>query len=239
MRVSIFVSCLADQFRPQIGMGMVCVLDRLGIAFDVPRGQTCCGQPAFNSGFRSEARTVARQFMRAFAGAEVIVAPSGSCAAMVRNYMPTLFEPDSDERAMATEIAQRTHEFSEFLVDVLGVSDVGASFPHKVAFHPSCHLLRELGVRDAPRALLRAVRRLELVELPDANTCCGFGGMFSVKYPDISAAMARTKASHVAGTGAEYVVANDAGCLMQIEGLMRREGHTVGALHIAEVLGHA
>jgi L-lactate dehydrogenase complex protein LldE len=239
MRVSIFITCLADQFRPQIGRCMVRLFDRLDIAYDVPRRQTCCGQPAFNSGNRREAGVVARQFLNAFADAELIVAPSGSCAAMVKNYLPSLFAPGSDDHAAAVTIAGRIHELSEFLVDVLKIADVGATFPHRVALHPSCHLLRELGVRDAPRVLLRAVNRLELVPLPDAETCCGFGGMFSIKYPDISVAMGRVKATQVAGTGAEFVVANDTGCLMQMEGVLHRMGAPVGALHLAEILGHA
>lgn len=237
VRVSIFITCLVDQFRPGVGLGMVRVLDRLGIDHRMPRAQTCCGQPAFNSGAHAEARLVARQFIDAFSDAEHIVAPSGSCTAMAKNYLPTLFAERSRERQRALDIASRVREFSDFLVNVVGAVDVGASFPHKVTLHPSCHLLRELHVTDAPRALLGAVRGIELVDLPDAETCCGFGGTFAVKYADISAAMGRDKIANVDRTGAEYVVTNDAGCLMHLAGLLHRTGGRVMPLHLAEVLG--
>jgi L-lactate dehydrogenase complex protein LldE len=236
MRVSLFITCLVDQFHPEVAVGVVRVLRRLGVGLDVPMGQTCCGQPAFNSGCPHEARTAARQFLATFRDAEYIVTPSGSCGAMARQFLPTLFEPDSDEHRASLAVAGRVYEFSEFLVDVLGVSDVGASFPHRVTYHDSCHLLRGLNVRDPPRQLLHAVPDLELVELGASETCCGFGGTFSVKYPDISVAMGEDKIHHVERSGAEYLIANDTGCLMHLRGLLSRRGIPVQAIHLAQVL---
>lgn len=238
MRVSVFVTCLADQFQPAAVWGMLRVFDRLGIKYDVPRTQTCCGQPAFNAGFRDEARQVARHFLEVFRDAELIVAPSGSCAAMARNHMADLFDEGSAERQEAGEIGKRTFEFSEFIVDRVHVTDVGARFPHKVALHRSCHLLRGLGVRDAPVALLRQVKDIDVVELPSAETCCGFGGVFAVKYPDLSGAIGAQKLAALRSTGAEFVVANDAGCLMHIGGLLHRAGDPARPMHLAELLGH-
>jgi L-lactate dehydrogenase complex protein LldE len=237
VRVSIFATCLVDQFRPEVGLAMVRVLDRLGIAHQLPPAQTCCGQPAFNSGFSDEARIVARQFLRAFADAEHIVAPSGSCTAMARNYIPGLFTAGSPEHQHAIEIASRVRELSDFLVNVAHTVDVGARFPHRVTLQPSCHLLRELGVDDAPRTLLSAVKDIDIIPLPSAETCCGFGGTFAVKYSAISAAMGRDKVVNIASTGAEFVVSNDSGCLMHIGGLLHRNGSAVRAVHLAEVIG--
>ena len=184
MKVSLFITCLADQFRPEVGLGMVRVFDRLGVAYDFPPGQTCCGQPARNAGRFDDARAVGRQFLRAFGDAETIVAPSGSCVSMVKHHLPELFAPGSAEHDAARAIAARVHELSQFLVDVLHADDVGAAFPHRVTYHDSCHLLRELGVKDQPRRLLGHVRGLELVEMAGSDTCCGFGGLFAVKQPE-------------------------------------------------------
>ncbi|HVC19911.1 MAG TPA: (Fe-S)-binding protein [Vicinamibacterales bacterium] len=236
MRVSVFITCLVDQFHPEVALGMVRVLERLGVACDVPAQQTCCGQPAFNSGCPAEARIVGRQFLSAFASADVIVAPSGSCTAMAKVHLPGLFAPGTPEQAEASAIAARVHEFSEFLVRGLGVTDVGAVFPHRVTYHDSCHLLRELGVRDEPRRLLAGVRGLDLIELPASDTCCGFGGTFAVKYPEISGAMGREKIAAVERTGAEYLVANDTGCLMHLRGLLARQPVAPRAVHLAEIL---
>lgn len=236
MRLSLFITCLVDQFHPEIGLGMVCVLERLGVACDFPDAQTCCGQPAFNAGCPDEARLVARQFIRAFRDSELIVAPSGSCVSFVKHHLPSLFEPGSDEHREAMSIAGRVHEFSQFLVGVLGKDDVGAAFAHRVTYHDSCHLLRELGVKDEPRRLLAKVRGLELVDTPAPDTCCGFGGVFSITQPDISAAMGHDKIENIRRAGAEYVVACDTGCLMHLRGLMSRGGAPVKALHLAEVL---
>jgi L-lactate dehydrogenase complex protein LldE len=236
MRAALFVTCLVDQFHPEIGLGMVTVLERLGVACDFPAAQTCCGQPAYNAGCPDQARSVARQFLRAFRDAGHIVAPSGSCVSFAKLHLPPLFEAGSPEHQDAVAIAQRLHEFSQFLVHVMGTEDVGAAFPHRVTYHDSCHLLRELGVKDEPRRLLARVRGLELVEMASSDTCCGFGGVFSIKQPEISAAMAADKVDHIRRSGAECVVAGDAGCLMNIRGLMRRRGVSVRAMHLAEVL---
>lgn len=218
---------------------MVDVLERLGATCDVPAEQTCCGQPAFNSGCPQEARDVGRRFLQAFRAAECVVAPSGSCTAMLRVHLPELFAHGTPEHADARELAGRVYEFSEFVVGRLGVTDVGARFPHRVAYHDSCHLLRELGVREQPRALLEEVRDIDLAPLADSDVCCGFGGTFSIKFPDISAAMGHDKIRSIVASGAEYVVANDTGCLMHLRGLLARDGVSVRAVHLAQVLSCA
>jgi L-lactate dehydrogenase complex protein LldE len=236
MRVSIFVTCLVDQFHPEVGRAMLAVLDRLGIGYEFPSGQTCCGQPAFNAGCHEEAARVARQFVAAFADSEIIVAPSGSCAEMARERIPSLFALGSPERRQAERVAARVREFSDFLVNVVQVTDVGARFAHRVTYHDSCHLLRGLGICDEPRALLAQVRGAEVVDLPASATCCGFGGTFAVKYPAISREMGREKLRAVLETGAEYLVACDTGCLMHLRGMIARESLPIRALHLAEVL---
>ncbi len=236
MRVSLFITCLVDQFCPEIGLAAVRLLDRLGVGVDVPLAQTCCGQPAFNAGCRHEARTVARQFLHAFRDADLIVAPSGSCAEMARRHIPSLFPAGSAEAALAAAIGSRVRELSDFLVNVLHVTDVGARFPHRVAYHDSCHLLRGLGLADEPRRLLAAVRDLTLVPLPASDTCCGFGGTFSFKYPDISAAMGRDKTENLARSGADYFTAGDAGCLLHVRGLLGRAGSPLRAVHVVDFL---
>jgi len=214
----------------------VTVLDRLGVRYEVPRAQTCCGQPAFNAGCVDEAARVARQFLRAFADAELIVVPSGSCAEMVKVHMPSLFAEGSRERLDAARLGPRVREFTQFLVHDLQRIDVGARFPHRVTYHDSCHLLRGVGVRDEPRALLRRVRDLEFVELEASDTCCGFGGTFAVKYPSISGGMGREKLARVTASGAEYLVAADTGCLMHLRGVIARQQRPVRAIHLAEIL---
>lgn len=236
MRVSIFVTCLVDQFHPEVGHAMLAVLDRLGIRYDFPKRQTCCGQPAFNSGCPKEAARVARQFVAAFADSEIVVAPSGSCVEMVKKRVPSLFADGSAGRQEAERVAARVREFSDFLVNVVNVTDVGARFPHRVTYHDSCHLLRGLGIRREPRALLAEVREANVVELEASDTCCGFGGTFAVKYPAISGEMGREKLRHVMQTGVEYLVACDTGCLMHLRGMIAREQLPVRALHLAEVL---
>ena len=237
MRVSIFITCLVDQFHPEVGQAMLAVFDRLGIHSHVPRGQTCCGQPAFNSGCRDEATRVARQFVTAFAGGDdVIVAPSGYCTEMVKKHVPALFADGSRERAEAEAVGGRVREFSDFLVNVVGVTDVGARFAHKVTYHDSCHLLRGLGIRHEPRALLAAVRDASVVDLPASDTCCGFGGTFAMKYPAISGEMGQEKLQYAMATGAEYLVACDTGCLMHLRGMIVRGALPLRAVHLAEVL---
>ena len=236
VKASLFVTCLIDQFYPQVGEAVVKVLHRLGVEVSFPSDQTCCGQPAFNAGHWREAAPVGRRFLELFQGDEYVVVPSGSCASMVKAFYPELFRDDPETLALAQSVGERTYEFSEFLVKVLGVTDVGASFFGRVAYHEACHLLRELGVSDEPRQLLRDVRGAELVELEGADACCGFGGLFSVKYPQISAAILDKKLRAVDHTGADVLVANDAGCLMHMAGAMSRQGMTARPMHLAELL---
>ncbi|MDE3166097.1 MAG: (Fe-S)-binding protein [Acidobacteriota bacterium] len=235
-RVSLFVTCMVDQLFPKVGMAMAGVLERLGYEIDFPEDQTCCGQPAFNSGYRDEARAAARHFLKVFEGCEQIVAPSGSCTSMVTHHFAELFhkEPETLERVHALE--RRVREFSTFLTEVAGVEDVGARFEQVVTFHDGCHALRELGIRSAPRRLLANVRGLELREMVPAEECCGFGGTFSVKFAELSGAMARTKVEAIVKTGAKTVVSLDPSCLMQIQGALSRAGSDVRTMHLAEVL---
>ncbi len=235
-RVSLFVTCIVDQLFPEVGIAMAEVLERIGYRVDFPEAQTCCGQPAFNSGYRDEARSVARHFLRAFHDAEYIVVPSGSCTSMIAHHYRELFEKEPALLDEAQSIASRVWEFSRFLTGVAKVDDVGAAFPHTVTYHDSCHALRELGIKQGPRALLSRVRGLTLKEMDIPEECCGFGGTFSVKFPEVSGGMARTKVDAILRTGAEYVVSLDSSCLMQIRGALSRQGVPVGAIHLAEVL---
>ncbi|MGI8603760.1 MAG: (Fe-S)-binding protein [Verrucomicrobiales bacterium] len=238
MRVTLFIPCFIEAIYPRVAAAMVRVLERLGHTTDVARGQTCCGQPPFNAGFWPEARAVARRQIRLFKDAEVVVIPSGSCGAMVKNFYLELFrgQPEADE---VRRLAAKTWEFSEFIFTFLGVREVGASFPGRVTFHDGCHSLRELGTKQAPRELLRAVRGLELVEMKEAETCCGFGGTFAIKFPQISTAMAEVKGQSVIETNADYVISTDSSCLMQIEGWLERHSRReIRCLHLAEVLAH-
>jgi len=236
VRVSLFVTCLVDQFFPQIGLAMASVLERLGYRLDFPEAQTCCGQPAFNTGFRGEARSVARQFLKAFAGSDYIVCPSGSCTSMVRHHYAEIFHKNAESLAAAQSMAHRVFEFSEFLLRVAGCEDVGAQFDGAVTYHDSCHSLRELKLREEPRRLLRSVRGLELREMDTAEECCGFGGTFSVKFDDVSASMLASKIESIRRTGARAVVSADASCLMQIRGGLSRASLPIETLHLAEVL---
>lgn len=238
VRVALFITCLADQFFPEVGECVVKVLERLGVDVTFDLQQTCCGQPAFNTGYTEEARQVAGRMLDLFDGADYVVAPSGSCTTMVRVFYPELFASDPGRLAKARELGGKLYEFSEFLVKVLKVDDVGASFPHPVTYHDSCHLLRELGVSEEPGRLLRAVRGLDLVEMDDYKLCCGFGGTFSVKFPEVSVAMGNDKIESAVRTGAEYLVANDSGCLMHVAGLIRRRGLPLKTIHLAQVLAN-
>jgi L-lactate dehydrogenase complex protein LldE len=233
--VALFVTCLGDALFPDVGVATVRLLRRLGVTVDFPAAQTCCGQPHFNSGYRTEARELARHTLRTFARSPLVVAPSGSCAAMVKLEYPELFHDDPVWRPRAEDLARRTHELSDYLVNVLGVEDVGATFPGRVTYHMACHL-RGLGLLTEPERLLRRVRGLECVPLERADECCGFGGSFSVRYPGISGAMVQDKAAFIEKAGVDAVVATDAGCLMNIAGCLRRRGSRVRALHLAEVL---
>jgi L-lactate dehydrogenase complex protein LldE len=238
MRVALQVTCLNDALFPGVGQAVVTLLRRLGVEADFPEEQTCCGQPMVNTGYVDEAVPAVRSFVRAFEGYDAVVTPSGSCAGSVRHQHAIVARRSGDPdlvRATA-ELAPKTYELTEFLVDVLGVTDVGASFPHTVTYHPTCHSLRMLGVGDRPRRLLEEVRGLRLVELPQAEECCGFGGTFAVKNADTSVAMGSDKARHVRETGAEVLVAGDSSCLMHLGGLLDRQRSGVRTLHLAQVL---
>jgi L-lactate dehydrogenase complex protein LldE len=236
MRVSLFVTCLADVMYPQVGESVVRLLTRYGCEVDFPPTQTCCGQPAFNSGYQDEAREVARAMIRAFEHSDYVVSPSGSCTGMIHHYYPYLFENEPEWKLKAEALVKKTHEFSQFLVQVLGVSDLGAIFEEKVTYHPSCHAMRLLGVREEPMKLLENVKGVEIVELSHKEDCCGFGGTFAVKMADMSEAMVCEKARHVAETGATVLVGTDMGCLMNIDGRLNKEGKPVRVMHLAELL---
>ena len=212
------------------------VLERIGYEVEFRDRQTCCGQPAFNTGYRDEARAVAHHFLHVFRDAEYIVIPSGSCTSMIAHHYADLFQGDAATLAHAREVTSRVYEFSQFLLDIAGVDDVGARFDGDVTYHDSCHALREFGIKQGPRRLLSKVRGLTLREMDIAEECCGFGGTFSVKFPDVSGAMARTKIESIVRTGAPTVVAADSSCLMQIEGAIRRAGLGLRTMHLAEVL---
>lgn len=235
MKITLFIPCFIDQVYPQVGISVVKILEKLGHTVDYPEEQTCCGQPAFNSGLWDEARAVAQQALKAFRNAEVVVTPSGSCGAMMRVFYPDLFKGTPEHQEVCA-LAAKTFEFSEFLVKKLGVTDLGASFPAKATFHDGCHSLREMGVKTEPRELLKHVRGLELIEMNPAETCCGFGGTFSVKFPMISSAMGEGKCAAIAETNADYVISLDSSCLMHIQGMLDRQGKKVRGLHLAEVL---
>jgi len=238
MRIGLFVTCLTDTLFPGTGQAVVTVLERLGHQVGFPAAQACCGQMHFNTGYRREAVPMVRAMVAAFAGYDAVVSPSASCTSMVREYYPALAAEAGDAalaRAVA-EVAPRTWELSEYLTGVLGVTDVGAYFPHRVTYHPSCHSLRMLAVGDAPVRLLRAVRGLDLADLPDAESCCGFGGTFAVKNADVSAAICADKVAAIRQTGAEVVCAADNSCLMHIGGALTRQRSGVAAMHLAEIL---
>ncbi len=236
LRVALFVTCLVDFFRPSVGFAAVKLLEKAGCTVEVPRAQTCCGQPAYNSGDRANARAIALQVFDAFAGYEYVIAPSGSCAGMIRQHYPELFADDPVNLPRAQELAGRSWELVSFLVDVCGMRSVDACWDRQVTYHDACSGLRELGVKRQPRELLASVAGLRLTELPGAEVCCGFGGTFCVKYPDISDKMVTDKEADIAATGAEAVLAGDLGCLLNIAGKFHRQGRRVEVRHVAEVL---
>ncbi|MCW8087939.1 (Fe-S)-binding protein [Sabulicella glaciei] len=235
-RVALFVTCLVDLYRPSVGFAAIRLLEEAGCEVLVPEAQTCCGQPAYNTGDRRTAQDLARQVMDAFASCDYVVAPSGSCAAMIAHHYPALFDNDPHERARAVALAARTHELVSFLVDVRGMKEVEARYDGVAAYHDSCSGLRELGVKAQPRALLASVDGLTVRELAEPELCCGFGGTFCVKYPDISTRMVSDKVADIAGTGADTLLAGDMGCLLNMAGRLRREGREVRVRHVAEVL---
>jgi L-lactate dehydrogenase complex protein LldE len=235
MKVSLFITCLSDAIYPRVGEAMVRLLARYGVMVEFPSVQTCCGQPAFNSGYWKEARVTARTIIESFEDCDFVISPSGSCTGMIHHY-PKLFEDDPVMHEKALKLQSKSYEFSQFLVNVLGVTDVGATFAHKVTYHPSCHGSRLLGVKEEPLALINHVKGLEFVPLPFAEDCCGFGGTFAVKMSEISGAMVTEKSDHVKETEAEVLVGLDMACLLNIAGNLRYRNEPVRVMHLAELL---
>ena len=236
MKISLFVTCLTDTVAPEAGRAVVRLLERLGHTVEFRPEQTCCGQLHLNTGYRREARELARRFVRVFADADVVVAPSASCVGTVRELYPSLAQGDAAFEGQVDALVPRVVELSQLLVERLGLEDVGASFPHRVTYHPTCHSLRVLNLGDGPHRLLRAVRGLELVDLRDATECCGFGGTFAVKNPETSAAILADKVRSIVETGAEVCTAADSSCLLHIGGALSRLGSDVRTSHLAEIL---
>lgn len=229
-RVALFATCLVDQFFPEVGLATLRVLDKCGVKADFPQGQTCCGQPFFNMGYREDARKAALRTIEVLSGYDAVVVPSGSCASMIRVYYPDLVGP------AAVPVARKTFELTQYLVRVLGVTKVESEFRGKVTYHDGCHALRELRIKDEPRMLLKGVKGCALSEMQGCDSCCGFGGAFSVKFADVSTAMAGDKVEAIGATGAQAVVTTDSSCLMQMAGAMSRQGVKVRPLHIAQIL---
>ena len=235
-RTGLFVTCLVDLIRPSVGFAAVRLLEAAGCDVIVPTAQTCCGQPAYNSGDRANAKALARQTIEAFADLDYVVAPSGSCAGMLKHHYPKLLEDEPEWWGRAIELAERVHELTAFLVDVRGVKDVPGRLAARATYHDGCSGLRELGIKRQPRTLLAQVQDLELVEMRDCEVCCGFGGTFAIKYPDISNAMVDAKASNAAAAAPDLLLAGDLGCLMNIAGKLRRAGSPIEVRHVAEIL---
>jgi len=235
-KVTLFIQCIIDGIYPEVGFAVVRIFEKLGVGVECPAEQTCCGQPAFNSGYRREAKRAAEHFMDVFEEAECIVCPSGSCVNMVRNHYPELFRDDARLLERAKGIGVRTFELTEYLVDVLGVEDLNSRYDGRITYHDSCHLMRGIGVKEQPRKLIRKIRGAEFVEMEDSDKCCGFGGAFSVKYPEISAAILEDKIKNIIDSNAEVVTGCDMGCLMNIQGILSRRGLPVKTLHIAQLL---
>lgn len=235
MKITLFIPCFIDTLYPRVGISMVQILEKLGHVVTFPEALVCCGQPPFNSGYWPEARQVARPVLQGLADAEVVVIGSGSCGAMMKVFYTELFAGEPEEAA-ARALSAKCYEFSDFLVNQLGVTDLGAVFPYKVTIHDGCHGLREMNGKAPPRALLKQVRGLELVEMAEAETCCGFGGTFATKFPAISSAMGEVKCASAAATDADFVVSNDSSCLMHLQGLLSREGRPLKTIHLAEIL---
>jgi L-lactate dehydrogenase complex protein LldE len=235
-RVSLFVTCIVDQVFPQVGIAMTEVLERLGYQVDFPETQTCCGHPVFNSGYADDARQVARHFLQTFRDSEYVVVPSGSCTSMITHHYEDIFQDDAAMLAETHRLAPRVWEFSKFLLEVAQVDDVGARFNGVVTYHDSCHALRELRIKDGPRRLLAKVQGLTLREMEAVEECCGFGGTFSVKFPEVSGGMARTKIDSIVKADAATVVSIDSSCLMQLQGVIQRAGLPIRTMHLAEIL---
>ena len=235
-RVALFVTCLVDLHRPTVGFAAIQLLRQAGCTVEVPRAQTCCGQPAYNSGDRATARDIARAILEAFEGYDYVVVPSGSCGGMIRRHLPGLFDDDPNTRARARALGDRTFELVGFLTDVMGMDRVSAAYSGTVVYHDACAALREMAVKAQPRVLLGTVAGLTLTEMAEPETCCGFGGMFCVKYADISVRMAADKCRDITATGADTLLAGDLGCLLNIAGRLQREGSAMKVRHVAEVL---
>jgi L-lactate dehydrogenase complex protein LldE len=235
-RVALFVTCLVDLYRPSVGFAAIKLLEEAGCQVEVPPSQTCCGQPAYNSGDRANAKALARAVVDAFQGYDYVVAPSGSCAGMIAHHYPALFDDDPHYRGKSEALAARTHELVSFLTDVMGMEKVAARLDGSVTYHDSCSGLREMGVKAQPRKLLKTVEGLSLIELAEPEICCGFGGTFCVKYPDISVRMVTDKCRDIQATGAGTLLAGDMGCLLNMAGRLKREGASVKVRHVAEVL---
>ncbi|HJV31306.1 MAG TPA: (Fe-S)-binding protein [Bacillales bacterium] len=237
MKVTLFATCLVDMFQSSVGKATVELLEHLGCEIDFPESQICCGQPSYNSGYVKETKEAMKRMIETFIDAEYVVSPSGSCAYMLHEY-PHVFKGDPVWEPKAKKLAEKTYELTQFIVEVLKVEDVGATFEGSVTYHTSCHMTRLLGVKEPPITLLKNVRGLKFTELPGKEQCCGFGGTFSVKMADISEQMVDEKVRHVEETGAEYLIGADAGCLMNIGGRIGRQGKPIKVLHIAEVLNN-
>ena len=235
-RVALFVTCLVDIHRPSVGFAAIKLLEQAGCQVEVPRAQTCCGQPAFNAGDRATTAAMARGLIEAFGGYDYVVAPSGSCAGMIRTHMPSLFEDDPNTRKKAEALAGRTHELISFLTDIRGMDRVEAAFTGTATYHDACAGLRELGVKSQPRSLLATVAGLTLTEMKEPEICCGFGGTFCVKYPDISVRMVSDKTADIVASGADTLLSGDMGCLLNMAGRLSREGSPIQVRHVAEVL---
>lgn len=237
MKVSLFITCVCDLFHADVGKATVEVLEKVGCEVDFPTTQTCCGQPAFNSGYVGKSKKAMKQMIQAFEHAEYVVGPSGSCIGMLREY-PKVFAGDTVWEERAKELANKSYELTEFLVEILQVVDVGSKFTGKVTYHPSCHMTRILGVKNPPLQLLQHISGVDLIELPMKEDCCGFGGTFAVKNAEISTEMVTEKSFHVSETGAHYLVGGDMACLMNIGGRLTREGRKVEIIHIAKILNY-
>ncbi|HEY3311011.1 MAG TPA: (Fe-S)-binding protein [Anaerolineales bacterium] len=236
-KAQLFITCLGDQFYTSTLQNMTRILERLGVELVFPPEQTCCGQPLFNNGFEDKTRAVALNFMHAFAKSEApIIGPSGSCVSMVKHHYPELFPAGSAEHALAMDIAGRIYEFSEYLVNVLQVTELGAIYPHRVTYHASCHTLREMGLKTEAKTLLQAVKGLEFIPLTEEETCCGFGGAFTVTYPQVSRSMMENKVKNIIASGADTVVMCEPGCLMNVAGGLYKAGSNIRAMHIIDLL---
>ncbi|MNH92354.1 Lactate utilization protein A [compost metagenome] len=236
MKVSLFITCLSDAVYPKVGESIVRILAHYGVKSHFPKTQTCCGQPAFNSGYWDEARESAKTLLNAFEDSDYVVSPSGSCISMIHHYYPKLFADDPVMLQKANDLIAKSYEFTQFLVNVLEVEDLGAYFPHSITYHPSCHGSRLMGIKDEPRTLLEHVKGLTMIPLPHAEDCCGFGGTFAIKMSEISGAMVNEKSDHVLETEAEVLVGLDMGCLINISGNLRFRGEKLRVMHLAELL---